>query len=657
MKTRNLIPIWLVCAAGLLHAQETATPVQGGTASVNSMSDTEVMLQAIESVPPSPASTVQRGGTFYSAKHAPGTRLAWPPLPGNMNQLPVWNLGDGVYLLDDLQENDSAPLMPSRMAGGMGMAADGPVPPGFTGGGGSGTNVFYSDSFNFSTTNYGTNLWLEITNVGNQQFRIIAHNPVQDWIQLFSKTNLTDNDWTVAEDNYSSDTNDFEFNMVGNFNPGATNSQTFFWAEQSVGLVGVEGGGDVVRPSPGLAPVPAIIMVNYNPADGLLNSNLVVHFSLSGTATNGVDYVLRNNDTGGILTNSITILANNSQATIELDPTTNLLCLTNLTVILTLDDSPDYLVDSDFYNVGLPATTNTIIPNVFSLVASVPAPCGIDYHPPTSSLIVSTKDDSGVWSFKRIGANGVVTNWSGVQFSMSDEVKLATVKTTANGFTNGAMFFDSSETGTIGWLSSDGTASNLDFFVTSGRKFWGLYIDQSGRFGGNLIALQDNIGGDGGVWRINGSGALVTNYPSAGGVEGVISLANDTNRFGPLLAGSIFTGSYAIATNGAVTQLSGFPPTEDCDIIQSNQNLYCNDDGDGWVLKVPYQLFANHVGDLLITDSGFYDFRPALYIVHWDATNGIVQTQIPMPGETIGAFEHVTFAPIDIPAVSPPITP
>src|ERR1017187_357177 len=91
-------------ALSLSRAQETATPVQGGAVSqdVNSMSDTEVMLQAIESVPPAPAASAPRAGTFYSAQHAPGTRLAWPPLPANVRQLPLWNLGDGVYLLSDL---------------------------------------------------------------------------------------------------------------------------------------------------------------------------------------------------------------------------------------------------------------------------------------------------------------------------------------------------------------------------------------------------------------------------------------------------------------------------------------------------------------------------------------------------------------------------
>src|ERR1017187_3564636 len=89
-------------AAGLyfLHAQETAANVNWNTAS-----DLEVMLQAIESVPPAPATLAPRAGTFWSAQHAPGTRLAWPPLPGNAYQLPVWNLGDGVFLLDDRTVN------------------------------------------------------------------------------------------------------------------------------------------------------------------------------------------------------------------------------------------------------------------------------------------------------------------------------------------------------------------------------------------------------------------------------------------------------------------------------------------------------------------------------------------------------------------------
>jgi hypothetical protein len=103
--------------AGLIlaHAQQAATPVQGGATSLtdanvdwSSASDLEVMLLAVESVTPAPASSASRFGTFYSAQHAPGSRSEWPPLPGNFYSLPVWNLGDGIYLLDDLQVNYAA---------------------------------------------------------------------------------------------------------------------------------------------------------------------------------------------------------------------------------------------------------------------------------------------------------------------------------------------------------------------------------------------------------------------------------------------------------------------------------------------------------------------------------------------------------------------
>ncbi len=71
----------------------------------NSVSDLEVMLQAVEQTTPLPANTVPRVGNFYSVQHLPGSRMAWPPLPGNVHQLPAWNLGNGFYLMDDLDVN------------------------------------------------------------------------------------------------------------------------------------------------------------------------------------------------------------------------------------------------------------------------------------------------------------------------------------------------------------------------------------------------------------------------------------------------------------------------------------------------------------------------------------------------------------------------
>jgi hypothetical protein len=120
MNIKSVVIAVVLSAAGmagmmLAHAQQTTTPVQGGATSLteanvdwSSASDLEVMLLAVESVTPAPASSASRFGTFYSAQHAPGTRNAWPPLPSNARRVPVWNLGDGVYLIDDRQINYEA---------------------------------------------------------------------------------------------------------------------------------------------------------------------------------------------------------------------------------------------------------------------------------------------------------------------------------------------------------------------------------------------------------------------------------------------------------------------------------------------------------------------------------------------------------------------
>lgn len=94
----------LLCGAVLaasfyfVHAQSTDSSPQF------SADDTSAMLGVIEQATPTSFSSLPRGGMggmFYSAQHAPGTRGAWPPLPGDIYGLDAWNLGDGVWLLND----------------------------------------------------------------------------------------------------------------------------------------------------------------------------------------------------------------------------------------------------------------------------------------------------------------------------------------------------------------------------------------------------------------------------------------------------------------------------------------------------------------------------------------------------------------------------
>jgi hypothetical protein len=186
----------LIVGLHLLHAQETAMPVQRSAISAvdwSSASDLQVMLQAVEMLPTVSADSLPRFGTFYSAQHSPGSPEPWPPMPGNARQVPVWNLGDGIYLLNDEQVDYSMPPMSSRMAGGVMMAADGPAPPG---GGGGGTNDY---EYSFTPPVYTTNdLWLKMVSMTNGTASLVINTPwnvTNGVYDLFYTTNLAPSAW------------------------------------------------------------------------------------------------------------------------------------------------------------------------------------------------------------------------------------------------------------------------------------------------------------------------------------------------------------------------------------------------------------------------------------------------------------------------------
>jgi hypothetical protein len=393
-------------------------------------------------------------------------------------------------------------------------------------------------------------------------------------------------------------------------------------------------------------------------------TNLTVDYLISGTASNGVDYTS--------LSGMVTFAPGAMRTNIYVQPLADDLLEGDETVILTLDAA----TDDYFIDVSSASATITLADGEmpFETVANVSEPVGMDYSAPANSIIVSSESTEGfvriytnlIMSNSIIVTNIVVTNWSGIT-GLQDEVKLATVKTTANGFTNGEMFFgNNGVTNKIGRLSADGTVSNLTFATLTNDTYirGGLYIDQSGSFDGDLIAVTGNlpsgVNAGGGVWRIKSSGVAtrlvnITNTH----LEGVITLTNDPAKWGPW-AGKIITGAesktppeiYAISPDGTVQTFQLGIGSEDFDLIPANQDLYCSDEGgaNNKILKVSREYFAPYVGDLLITQSGDGNINvtPTLFIVHWDstATNFVIRG-IPNPGET---FEHVTFAPIDLPA-------
>jgi len=135
------------------------------------------MLQTLEATTPLPAESVPQPGTFYSAQHP-----NWPPLPCNIHNVPVWNLGNNCYLLDDVDVDYSALL--EQTQGGMRMMG-----------------MESSDTNDSPTHTFPTNeLWLEITGVSNGAAWFNLHNATNQVYAILSMTDLTVPGWNIEQE-------------------------------------------------------------------------------------------------------------------------------------------------------------------------------------------------------------------------------------------------------------------------------------------------------------------------------------------------------------------------------------------------------------------------------------------------------------------------
>ncbi len=520
-----------------------------------------------------------------------------------------------------------------------------------------------------------SDLWLEIPQMdpGDVQLYLHGTKTGTNYV-LLTKTNLNDPAWTLEQ------------LVVGSGDPTWTyllrnnRPDLFIWAVGGGPLVYVGAWNDAiaVEPnSPTSAPyeVGSFVVSLFDP----VGSDVTVAYRLGGTATQGVDYTN--------LTGTVTIPAGQTQAYIYLHPLDDGLLDFDETVTLTLALTNGYLP-----NPGADSATLTIIDNPFRPVATLDAPADVDFNPANQSLIVSVNAyhiDDGEMSnnFVRIDATGVITPWSGVR-GLHDEVKLATVKTTANGFTAGDMFFSTDVPGQIGWVSADGSAWTTNWVILPGetnRLRGSLYIDQTGIWNGDLLAVTGEgipqLPGSRSIWRIDANkNARLVAHIETPQLEGLITLPNDP-RYGPW-AGKLLTSGelasppaiYAIDTTGTVTPYFLPIAAADFDLIPPNPHLYASDPGfvyqnrgipdTGTLLELSRAWPANYAGDLLITQSGetgVGGHDGAHFIVYWDATiSNFAEISIPpnfdesSGGYFIGHpyssfFEHSAFAPIVIP--------
>jgi hypothetical protein len=582
-------------------------------------------------------------GTFYMIPMGGTNSPPYPFLPVDPIEVPVYSLGiTNAFLFDGLGSSSSTP--------------EGVPPPPGEGGGGPGVPASVAYDYNPGE------FYLTIDDIDTGYAYLTLHGTTNELTyELFSTANLQPSLW-IPEQLFLGESN--ETHLI---NSRLDRSPLFFMAARGwTDVVSIFAGADAIAPY--LTNHPGEIGHFLVQRTNVTATPLTVSYYVGGTASNGCHYVF--------LSGTVTIPANTNTAIIQVQPITNCFALFVETVTLTLAPSNGYFIDPSAFTATILLENN---PRVFQrVVTNLDNPIRIDYHPPTQSLIVTTGSSTFTNNFMRIYTNIVftnsvhvtnviVTNWTYL-IGIPDEVKLTIVKTTSNGFINGDLYFgDGSE---IGWISAYGTNHDRHWGVLTNASMTntlelrgGLYVDQSGSFDGDLIAVTGNgtpLATSYGIWRVDsGRHSKLIAEISANHLEGVITLSNDVATWGPW-AGKVLTGDenglspliFAVATNGTVSSFDMGIRPEDFDIIPVDYDLYCADPDSLDIVKLPRTLLNNYAGSLVITEAGEQTAPAKLFFVQWDGNKFIKRTIFYRHlDRSAGHFEHVTFAPMDIPRI------
>ena len=388
---------------------------------------------------------------------------------------------------------------------------------------------------------------------------------------------------------------------------------------------------------------------------------MTVYYRVSGgTAIGGVDYATTN------LIGRASFLAGQDTTTIFVRGLEDNIIEPPETVTISLIATNGYMVDINWSNATLSVQDN-VATNIFvPVVTNLLLPIGIDYHAPSNSLIVSRNFDiPDAPDLARVYVQGgtiVTQQWSTIH-GLPDELKLATVKVTTNGFISGQTYFGTG-TNRIGRISVDGATAvtNWTALVGETQDLRGsLYVDQTGVWSNDLIAvMSDDVTNNfpKHIYRVHANGTYQgVAFIGTPHLEGCITVPNDYAKWGAW-AGCILTGDetthviYAITTNGAVSPYFLAINPEDFDFIHLDEHLYMCDPDRNMILKLTAIFDSSYAGALLITQAGESHEGAKLFIVTRDVETDqfVIRSIAYRLGVADSHFEHVTFAPIDLPA-------
>jgi RHS repeat-associated protein len=250
---------------------------------------------------------------------------------------------------------------------------------------------------------------------------------------------------------------------------------------------------------------------------------------------------------------------------------------------------------------------------------------GIEHHQALGKVVVSSHNPTGLpVNFETLDADGTHRPHSNVA-GLTGGLKIATARDdgtgmSRGGFKPGELFSGTGVPGAVARVSPDGASVQNPWVRLpgeDGQLSGGLFVDRTGVFGGDLIAVTTA----GGVWRINSAGVAAPIANLGTTLAGVATIPDDPTRYGPW-AGKILAGAkdegvvYAIDAQGNSTGYQlGINP-EDIRVIPAHENFYGVDPTGGKIWGAPDDAFAGIIGDILIAQGS----PGVLARVRWNGT-------------------------------------
>jgi RHS repeat-associated protein len=273
---------------------------------------------------------------------------------------------------------------------------------------------------------------------------------------------------------------------------------------------------------------------------------------------------------------------------------------------------------------------------------------GIDHHQPSNKLVLSVNHPSGQpGNFELVEPDGAHLSYSNIA-GFTGQLKIAAARDdgqglSLGGFKPGELFTGTGVPGVIARIAANGSTVQNPWVTLpgeTGQLNGGLYLDRTGGFNGDLIAVTTQ----GGVWRINSSGTPTLLASLNARLEGVTTVPGDADRYGPW-AGKILVGApdqgtiYAVNQQGNPTAYAlGINP-EEIRVIPAHENFYGVDAGSRKLWGAPAAAFSGMIGDVLVAQQS----PGTLSRVRWNGTQFEV-SEIAQAAE----WKQITFSPAGV---------